>query len=291
MIQRIAFLGLGAMGSRMARHLCEAGYQVSVWNRDASKTAPLSDAGAAPAGSPREATEGADLAIAMVRDDAASRAVWTDATDGALLGLPSGAIAVECSTLSLNWIQELNRFTQQAGVRFADAPVLGSRPQAESAQLIFLAGGEAGLSDELTPVLRTMGSQIFQAGPLGTGMAMKLAINTLFGVQVAVMAELWGLLRNAGVDSQSALSILNDVPVVSPALRAAVQSMQAGRFAPLFPVELVEKDLGYALSAQPLDDALPLTQAAQGVYQRAIANGYGGDHLTRVVSLYTETNC
>jgi 3-hydroxyisobutyrate dehydrogenase len=286
MIKHIAFLGLGAMGSRMVRHLCDAGYQVSVWNRDPSKANALKAVGALAAASPRKAAEGADLVFSMVRDDDASRSVWTDSSDGALLGLAPGAMAIECSTLSLGWTQALARFAQQAGVRFAEAPVLGSRPQAESAQLIFLVGSESSLLQELTPVLQTMGRQVLHAGPIGTGMAMKLALNTLFSVQVAALAEMWSMLSCAGVAPDTALAIFNEVPVVSPAARGAAQSMLSGSFAPQFPVELVEKDLCYTLSAQPSGQFSPMAQAARLVYQRAIDAGFGGDHLTRVISLY-----
>lgn len=282
---RIGFLGLGAMGSRMAANLIAAGHDLAVWNRDPSKAEGLAARGARPAATPRDAAAGADIVLAMVRDDEASRRVWSEA--GALDAMARDAVAVECSTLSLAWVRELGREARRRGIALLDTPVAGSRPQAEAAQLIFLAGGEAATLARVEPVLRAMGSAVHHAGPAGSGAAVKLAVNALFGIQVAATAELIGLLGASGIDIARGLELIGSTPVVSAAAKAAAAAMLAGNFAPSFPVELVAKDFAYIRDAGTAAGArLPLASATGAVLADAVAAGLGGDNLTALVRLY-----
>jgi 3-hydroxyisobutyrate dehydrogenase-like beta-hydroxyacid dehydrogenase len=278
---RIAFLGLGAMGSRMASRLVAQGAQVTVWNRSAGAAAPLVAAGARRAATPREAVTGAGLVLAMLRDDEASRTVWNNA----LAGVEPGALAIECSTLTIAWVRELAALAAARGVRFLDAPLAGSRPQAEAGALIFLAGGAADDLAAAEPVLRLMGGAVHHAGPSGAGAAVKLAVNALLGVQVAAVAELLGMLRASGAEAARAVEIIGATPVCSPAAKAAAGAMLSGAFAPLFPVELAEKDLGYLLDASG-GASLPVAAAVRGVMAQAIAQGLGADNITGIARLY-----
>jgi 3-hydroxyisobutyrate dehydrogenase len=279
--RRLAFLGLGAMGQRMAARLLGAGHAVTVWNRSPGPQAALQAQGARVGATPREAAEGADVVFAMLRDDAASLAVWLDDTTGAAAALAPDALAVECSTLSPAWVAELAR---QLPVPLVDAPVAGSRPQAEAGQLIFMAGGAAADVERLRPLLLAMGSVVHTPGSTGSGAALKLAVNSLFATQVAAVAEQLALLRSLDVDLPTALAVLKAMPVTSPAAAGAAALMLAGADAPQFPVELVVKDLGYAVaaSAQPL----PLTASTLGRFQAALEAGYGNEHLVAVRKLY-----
>src|SRR5262245_53881475 len=124
-MSRVAVLGMGSMGSRMAVHLLHAGHAVAVWNRTPSRTKPLVAAGARAAASPRDAVRDAEFVISMVRDDDASQTVWLDPESGALAGISRKAVALESSTLSVAWARALAARCQKAGVDFLDAPVLG----------------------------------------------------------------------------------------------------------------------------------------------------------------------
>lgn len=281
---KITILGLGAMGARMAARLLAAGHTVTVWNRTAGAAAALVTQGAIAAETPREAVAGAEIAIAMLRDDEASRRIWLAPEDGALAGLAPGAIAVESSTLTLGWVAELAEAMAARGTAFLDAPVAGSRPQAEAGQLIYLVGGEATVLEAARPVLATLGGAIHHAGAVGQGALLKLAVNTLFAVQVAAMAEIVALLRQASPDAAKLIELLGGTPVCSPAAKGAAASMLAGGFAPMFPVELVEKDLGYFAAAAGFP--APVARAARGQYQAAVAAGLGAQHLTAVFSLF-----
>ncbi|WP_376089207.1 NAD(P)-dependent oxidoreductase [Roseomonas sp. CCTCC AB2023176] len=279
---QVGFLGLGAMGARMAARLVSAGHDVAVWNRDAGKAEALGQAGARIAGTPRAAAAGAGVVIAMVRDDPASRRVWLDAADGALAGMTPGAVAVECSTLTVAAVRALAAEAAARGVRFVDAPVVGSRPQAEAGALIHLAGGAARDVEAVRPVLAATGGALHHLGDVGAGAAVKLAVNAMLAVQVAGLAEQIGVLGRAGVDVAAALDAIGTTPVASPAARAAGLAMLGERFPPLFPVELVEKDMGYAAA----EGMAPMAAATRGVLRDAMARGWGAENLTGIVRLY-----
>jgi 3-hydroxyisobutyrate dehydrogenase-like beta-hydroxyacid dehydrogenase len=284
---KIAFMGLGAMGSRMAANLLDAGFDLTVWNRDAAKAEPLADKGAKIAGTPRAAALGADIAIAMVRDDDASARVWLDLETGALSGLAPGALAIESSTLTLAMTHRLADAARSQGVAFLDAPVAGSRPQAEARQLIHLVGGTAEDMARAEGALKAIGGATHHAGPVGAGMALKLAINTLFGVQVAALAEILAMLDKLGVPAARAVEIISATPTASPAAKGAMASMAAGAYTPMFPVELVAKDFAYTLvAASALGAETPVTAAAASTFQRGVQNGFGAEHLTAVRKLY-----
>ena len=284
---RVTIMGLGAMGSRMARQLMDAGHNVTVWNRSPGPREALAAAGALSAATPAEACADAEFALAMVRDDEASRAVWTDELTGALTRLPVDAVAIECSTLSVAWVRELAEACTAQRVPLVDAPSVGSRPQAEAGQLIFLAGGAADTVEHVTPLLEAMGTAVHHAGPSGAGAAVKLLVNSLFAIQIAALAELHGLATRLGLDPGRAMEILGATPAASPAARAAAELIVAKNHAPLFPVELGEKDLGYTVSAASESGAeLPVTGAVRELFERARAAGLGGDNLTGIAKLF-----
>nr|WP_320133625.1 NAD(P)-dependent oxidoreductase [uncultured Holophaga sp.] len=282
----IAFLGLGAMGSRMAVNLLKAGHVVTVWNRSPAATAPLAEAGAKVAASPREAAAGADFVIAMVRDDEASRWVWQDPAKGAFAGMDPGAVAIDSSTISVAWAKALGEDAKRRGIPFLEAPVSGSRPQAEGALLIFLAGGEAAVFAQAEPVLKAMGSVLHHVGPLGQGALLKLATNTLMGIETTALAELLGMLKRGGVDLGKAVEVLSTTAVWSGILTRNAKSMLEGTFAPVFPVDLLEKDMRYTLEAAG-EEAAPTIAASRGVFREAMDAGMAGDNHTAVARLFS----
>lgn len=287
---RIAFLGLGAMGSRMAANLMEAGHSVTVWNRDRSKAEALATRGAAIAGTPKAAASCAEMVIAMVRDDEASRDIWLDPATGALAGMSPRTIAIECSTLTVAWVRALGAEAERRGIAFLDAPLAGSRPQAEARQLIFMVGGAASTLVVAEPVLKVMGSAVHHAGEIGAGAAVKLGVNALFGIQVAAVAEVLGMMQANGVSAAKAAEIIQATPVASPAAKGAFASMLSGAFAPMFPVELVEKDFGYVEAAGRAGRSdVPLASSTRAVLQRAVDAGLGADNLTGIARLYDGT--
>jgi 3-hydroxyisobutyrate dehydrogenase len=281
---KIAFLGLGAMGSRMAARLIAAGHDVTVWNRT-----PKSDTlpGARVAGTPRAAAIWADVVISMVRDDAASSAVWLDTGSGALGAMARGALGIEASTVTPMQARRLHEAAAAQGIGFLDSPLAGSRPQAEAGQLIFMAGGAPEDFARGEPVLGAMGGAAHHAGTAGAGATVKLMVNTLFGAQLAIMAELMGLAERVGVDPARAVEIVGATPVVSLAVKGAAGAMLARAFAPAFPIDLVEKDFGLAVeTARESGAMLPVSEAVREVFGQAKAEGLGGDNITGIVQRY-----
>lgn len=284
---KIAFLGLGAMGARMAANLIDDGHAVTVWNRSEGAASALVVRGARRTETPRAAAADAEIVFAMVRDDAASKAVWLDSDTGALGGMAPGSLAVDCSTVSIEHAAGLAKAMATAGHDFVDAPLAGSRPQAEARALIFFAGGSDDAVARARPVLETLGSAVHHAGASGAGAAVKLMVNTLFGAELAVMAELIGFARQAGLDPARAVEIIGATPVCAPGAKMAAGAMLAGNFAPAFPIDLVVKDFGLVdASARGVAADMPIADATGAVYRRAAAEGFAADNITGVARLY-----
>jgi len=284
----IAVIGLGAMGSRLAQNLLKAGYVVVVHNRTIEKAQPLIEQGATLATSPRAAAEQSDVVISMVTDNEISRQVWLAAETGAIWGLTPDKIAIEMSTLTVDWVRELDAAITQEGAGFLDVPVVGSRPQAEAGKLISLVGGQAEILTQVQPILTAAGvATIHHVGAVGQGMAIKLAVNALFGIQVAALAELLGMLSKNGISPAKTMECLGDLPVLSLAAKGAGSLMVSKNHAPLFPINLVEKDFHYvAQTAQSLESLIPTSNGVMAVYQTAIAQGHGHENITGIAQLF-----
>jgi 3-hydroxyisobutyrate dehydrogenase-like beta-hydroxyacid dehydrogenase len=278
---------MGAMGSRMAANLVADGDDVTVWNRTETRLESLVAAGARPARTPAEASRDAEYVIVCVRDDEASRTIWLDGETGILETLPASAVAIESSTLSVDWVKELAAHCAHKGVGFLDAPVAGSRPQAETRRLIYLVGGDPAVLAKARPVLERLGGAIHHAGPSASGAAVKLMVNGLFGIQVAAVAELIGFARKLGLDVGKAIEILGSTHVASPAASMSARAMLEGDFPPLFPIGMVEKDFGYVTaSAGEVDANVPLATSARERFASAIEEGLSDLNITALVRLY-----
>lgn len=283
----IGWLGTGAMGVRMAARLMAAGHRLRVWNRTAERCTPLVEAGATLAKTPRAAAAGAEAVFSMVRDDAASAAVWLDPEAGALAALGPEAIGIECSTLSHAGMARLHHAAAAAETGFLDAPVAGSRPQAEAGALIFLVGGADAPLARARPLLERLGGETHHAGGPGAGAVVKLMVNALFGAQAAMMGELIGFAEKAGLDPSRAVEILTATPVASPAAKGVANAMLTRAFAPAFPIELVDKDFALVTeTAAAFGAETPLSAAARAVFARAVGAGFGADNITGVVQLH-----
>lgn len=286
-MQRIAFLGLGAMGARMATHLVRAGYPVIVWNRDPAKAVPLQQGGAALAATPGDAAQGADVVFSMVSDDAAARSIWLDSQTGAAARLHHNAVAIECSTVTPAWLRQLAGVVQSRGAHLLDAPVAGSRPQADAAQLIFIVGGEADALTRVRPVLSTMGAKVLHVGAVGQGAMLKLAVNALFAAQLHSVAELLGFLTRNGYASEQAADLLAEFPIVAAPIGAAAKMMASRSMTPLFTIDLMEKDLAYLLeTAHACSADVPSATVARATFQRAQRQGLGGANVSGIAVLF-----
>lgn len=286
-MKNIAFLGIGAMGERIATNLIDAGYQLHIWNRTTKKCQNLVAKGATAYNTPQEAVRSVDIAIAMIADNHASSEVWLNKTTGAIHGLKPNTIAIESSTLTPAWCRELAKEVNKRNCHFLDAPVVGSRPQAENKQLIYLIGGQANIVERVKDILTPNSEAIHHVGEVGTGMTMKLAINTLFGIQVAALSEILALLNKTEISVETAVNLLNQLPTTSPTLKGIGALIKDRNYAPLFPIDLVAKDFYYSEQlGESVCKEIPIVKAVKHIYQEAIAAGYGEDNITGVAQLF-----
>lgn len=271
------------MGGGMAARLLSGGHPLVVWNRRAERAAALGSRGAMVAATPREAATGADIVIAMVADDDASRAVWLGDT-GALAGLEKGAIAIESSTLSPVWIDELSAAVAARGGTLLDAPVTGGRTQAASGELRFLVGGPLDALDQVRPALAAMGRVILHLGPTGAGARMKLINNFVCGVQAAALAEGVALIEAAGLDTAVAVSVLTNGAPGSPLVNAVTPRMTTRDYTVNFSLALMDKDLRYAIAeAKRFGLDLRTAASARALFGDAIADGLGEKDFAAVI--------
>jgi 3-hydroxyisobutyrate dehydrogenase len=274
-MKKIAFLGLGVMGTGMTTRLLDAGFPVTVWNRNAARAQPLREKGAAIASSPGEAAAAADVVIAMVADDSASRAVWTG-KDGALAGLRDGVVAIECSTLSPAWVTELSGLVDAQGASFLDAPVTGSKPQAASGEVLFLVGGDPAALANVRDVLRPMSRDVVHMGPVGSGARMKLVNNFMSAVQAVALGEALAFSHECGLDPVGAMHVLANGAPGSPLVKTVGARMLARDYAVNFFLRLMRKDISYASDeARRHGVELHTAAAALARFDQAIAAGWG----------------
>jgi len=279
----VAVVGLGAMGSRLAANLLTDGYRVIVTNRTPAAAAGLAAAGAVVAASPREAAAGADVVLAVVSDDPASRAIWTDPEHGLLGGLRSGRVAVECSTVSPEWVRELAGVAVASGARFLEAPMIGSRPQVDARALVHLVGGAEETLDEVRGVLEVSATRTHHCGEVGAAATSKLIVNALLATQIATIAELLGVAERSGLAVGATMDLLASLPVTSPAVARAGGAMINRAFNPNFPVDLVAKDLRYLSElAARLDGEVPMSRSALAGFLQRSVEGHGHEDLTAI---------
>jgi 3-hydroxyisobutyrate dehydrogenase len=271
------------MGAGMAANLLKAGFALSVYNRTTAKALALTDSGARLAATPAEAVKGASVIISMLSDDTASRDVWLG-KDGALEAAEKGATLIESSTVSPAWISELAGLAAERGLDLLDAPVTGSRMQAEAGQLSFLVGGNEAALGKAVSALKAMSKEIVHLGPVGSGAKMKLINNFLCGVQVASLAEGLTWIERSGLYRDKALSILKGGAPGSPLFGAISTRMVNQTYAVNFLLKLMKKDLLYAQNeAAQCDVDLKTAEVARSLFEGAIAQGFGDEDIASVI--------
>jgi 3-hydroxyisobutyrate dehydrogenase len=263
-MSRLAFVGLGAMGSRLARRLLAAGHAVTGWNRTADKARGLVSAGLTPARSPREAAEGAEGVFVMVTDDAALRAVALG-SEGLIAGLAAGATLLEMSTVSPSVVRELESAVTARGAALLDAPVSGSTITVEQGQASFIVGGEVAALERARPWLLAMGTAVTHVGPLGLAKTMKVATNLGLAVQMLAFSEAVLLAEKAGIARERAVEALLKSVIASPMVKYrgpfVLGQMPTDAW---FKVAMIQKDLQLALDqGRATGVPMPLTSVAQ----------------------------
>jgi 3-hydroxyisobutyrate dehydrogenase-like beta-hydroxyacid dehydrogenase len=270
----IGFVGLGAMGSRVASRLLDAGNDVYGTNRTKSRAQPLIEHGLRWRDTPREVAAVVDVIFSMVTDDEALEAV-TSGSDGILAGLRPGRVYVDMSTVSPRASRTVAEQVKSSGGEMLDAPVSGSIPQAESGTLAIMVGGDGQAFATVEPLLREVGQAVTHVGENGQGLVLKLAINISLAVQTLAFSEGLLLAERDGVDPRIAADVMSATPIGSPMLKARIPLLLDLPEQAWFDVAMMQKDIRLALAAaQVIGVPLPSAGAADQMLTRASELGY-----------------
>jgi len=280
----LGFVGLGAMGSRLARRLLDAGHTVVGYNRTPDKARALEAAGLKVAASPRRAAEGAAAVFSMVTDDAALRAVALG-PDGIVAGLEREAVYVEMSTASPAVAREIADAVAARGAAMLDAPVSGSTISVERGEASIVVGGDAAALERVAPYLAIMGpGGLTHVGALGVAKTMKIATNLGLAVQILAFSEAVLLAEKAGIARATAVEALLKSVVASPMIRYrgpfVLGTMPRDAW---FSVPMMQKDLQLALDQGHASGVtLPTTALAQQWLSMARGVGLGARDFATV---------
>jgi len=282
---QIGFIGLGIMGSRMAANLVRAGMTVAVYNRTAERARPLAEAGATVAASAADAVREADIAITVLSDPQAVRAVAVG-EGGFLPAMRAGSLWVDCSTVDPACVREMAAAAAEHGVRYVDAPVAGSKVPAEKGELLFLAGGDVADVLEAAPLFAVMGKRTIHAGPVGSGSSLKLCNNLMLGAAMLAFGEAVAAGQAMGLDEEVLLEALTTSPVSAPFLALKRDKVRDGDWAVEFPLKHQHKDLHLLLeTAYAAGLPLPLAAAVKERYGDARARGLGDADFSAVCAV------
>jgi 3-hydroxyisobutyrate dehydrogenase len=283
---RVAFLGLGSMGSGMAARIAAAGHTLSVFNRTVARTAPLAKLGARVGTSPRDAAQNADVIIGMTADDESARAVWLG-DDGALAAENApDALAIECSTLSHDFVLELAQKVRARGFRYVDAPVTGLPDAAAAGTLTLLVGAAPADLDAARPIFASLATRVMSFGLVGQGTVYKLMVNLMGAVQIASAAEGVAMANRAGLDLKLVADAIASGQAASPqVVRNVRRFVTDDHGTPVsFTPALRLKDVEYALRlARKLGTPGEFGEVAAALYRRACDLGLGHANESRII--------
>jgi len=281
--QRVGFIGLGIMGSRMARHLLEKGFPLVVWNRTSDRCASLERAGATVAPSPRELAEQVDVVVTCVSDpNAVGSIMFPD--DGVRAGAHRGMRYLETSTISPGLVLRIADCLRERGAEVLEGPVTGSKLGAERGTLLFMTGGSPALHEELMPVMMAMGSKAIHCGELGQASMTKLVGNTLISFMLEGFCEAALVGRRAGVPLDKIVEVVMASGFASPYYTFKGAAIANRDWDTHFSIDLLLKDQDLMLE-QATQHRIPMPglAAIREVFLAARAQGWGQEDIAAVI--------
>lgn len=287
---KIGFLGLGIMGSAMARNLLKAGLPLSVYNRTPDKAKDLVAAGAILAASPLELAGATDVIIAMVTGpEAVDALLWGE--DGAAGAFNNDKTFVNMSSVPPRYTRELARELAPLAVTFIDAPVSGTKRPAEEGKLVILAGGDPDKITALAPVFQVLGQKVVYCGPVGQGSMMKMAINLLLGVMMTGLAESLNFAQKNGLDGDALLEVITAGALNCGLFQMKAPMLQTGTFPPNFPLKHMTKDLKFIIdTAYDSGTPVPTAHTVLQLYRAGVGFGLGDDDFAGVFKILAHMN-
>ena len=254
----IGFIGLGAMGSRMAKRLIDAGFKVVVFDRKREKVEALAAQGAAMAPTARTLAMEADVIMSCLSNDEAVAEVYGD---GVISSAASGNIIIEMSTISPETSRELWRAGKARGLEVLDVAISGGPPLAEQGALTLLAGGSESAFNDCAPIFAAIARQHFLLGPSGSGTTMKLVVNAVMGVSMQAIAEAVSLGEKLGLPRERLLKVLSQTAVIAPAQQSKLLRAAVNDYSAQFPISLMNKDF-HLVMERAAANAVPMPATA-----------------------------
>lgn len=284
-MEKIAYLGLGLMGSGMATNLIEAGYPVTVWNRTVEKTEPLVKMGAKKASSPAEAVMDANVIMYCLSNDEAVESVLHSA-DGVLEAVHSGQIAVDMSTVHPDTSRREAGAYAERGVEFLDAPVFGSKGEAREGGLWIMVGGNEGVFQHVEPILEPLSASTHYMGGTGMGTSMKLVGNLIVTAQMEAVGEALILAKKAGLNPHDVMDLLDVVDFRSPLISGVGRSLIERDFTTSFALQHMLKDANLiARFAEQLGSPTPEASVVRETLKGAVNQGWGDENASALIKL------
>lgn len=283
----VGFIGLGVMGRPMALNLLKAGHSLTVYDIVKEAVAELGRAGAKAAGSPKELAAAVDAVITMLPNAAIVEATVTG-EDGLLAGARGGQIFVDMSSVAPRTSIRMAGLAAAKGVGYVDAPVSGGASGAAAGTLTIMVGGAAADVEKVLPLFEAMGKNVRRMGETGAGDAVKMVNNLLLGANMAALAEALVLGVKSGLSAETMYEVIRNSSGASYALTAKMPNfIMKRKFAPGFTIDLQYKDLELAVeSAKAMALPLPMTNAAQQVFELARAEGLGREDISGVIRVW-----
>lgn len=285
MQKRIGFAGLGLMGSRMARQFLDKGWPLTVWNRTPERTAPLREAGASVAATPRELAESCDVVVACVADpNAVGRLVFAD--DGIRPAARPGFRYLEASTISPGLARRVAEALRARGADMLEAPMTGSKIGAEKGTLLFMTGGALAVHEELMPVMMAMGSRAIHCGEIGQASVVKLIGNTIISFMLEGFCEGLVVAQKNGVPLQTVVDVIMASGFASPYFTFKGAAIAKRDWDQHFSIDLLVKDQTLMMEeAAARKVPLPGLAAIREVFQSARAQGLGQEDIGAVIKV------
>jgi 3-hydroxyisobutyrate dehydrogenase len=264
-IDRIGFIGLGLMGSRLTRRLRSFGWNVQAWNRSPEPAIAFKNEGTVIAASVEQLADDSTVILSCLANDAAVRSVYLD-KDGVFSAAKPETIVLEMSTISPELSRLLHQEASARGISFLDLAISGSTPAVETGTITLFAGGDQTTFEKCVPIYESIAKQWFLIGPGSSGIRMKLVVNLLLGIDMQAIAEAVSLGKHLQINRDVLLSVLARTSVVAPALIGKLQKINSGDYSPEFPVRLMSKDMDLVMEAARTSGAdLPAASVAQSV--------------------------
>ena len=272
---KITIIGLGIMGKGMANNLIKNGVDLTVFNRSKEPVRELEAQGAKAAISVNEAVAEADIVFTMLSTPEVVQTLMLE-ENGGLYAMKKNAVWVDCTTVDPAFTLSANQVAQQAGIRFMDAPVTGTKPHAESGNLTFFVGAEKSLLEEVTPYFNMMGQKINHVGETGKGSAFKILLNLMLAQSMIIFSEAVLLGQKLGLDRDFLLDNISKAPIAAPFTQFKTQMIKSGEYEVNFPLELMHKDIHLATqTAYALNQPLYLGNLAKELFASAKQEGMG----------------